>query len=65
LDTKSDLWDEFAKDEDDDSAAGSEGETKKPVATDGSEWTGRFDRRSKPRDEAADSGDADAASSGD
>ena len=41
----SDLWEQFA---------GPSKSKKKSSATDGSEWTGNFDRRKQPRDECGD-----------
>ena len=44
--SKDDLWEDFLQGDEDDLPS----KTKKVVA-DGSEWTGKFDRRKKPRDE--------------
>ena len=66
--TKIDLWNEFEEE-----GPENPSDSSKPTARDGSEWTGRFDRRKQPRteeaQEAADRGiaeaDADAQDSSD
>ena len=55
--SKRDLWSEFSEDEDTDNPWGKAVTQKDPPANDGSEWVGKYDRRSIPRDEESDSGD--------
>lgn len=49
---KEDLWSQFAEDQPGAPGSLEKKSPKKPAATDGSEWTGKFDRRSKPRVDA-------------
>jgi len=48
---KEDLWQKFL--DEDNEASESVSEDQKTSVSDGSEWSGKFDRREKPRDDSA------------
>ena len=54
-DLKSDLWSEFEDENVDDEFAGKLKALHKKSDADGSEWAGKFDRRTTPRDEDSNS----------
>ena len=60
--SKRDLWNEFSEDENAGIKRPDEAiEQTQPPTNDGSEWVGKYDRRSTPRDEESDPGDDESA----
>jgi len=54
---KKDLWEQFSDEIADPDETPTPALVKKSSATDGSEWSGQFDRRMQPRDNASESDD--------